>query len=504
MAAARDLEPGWGVALAAVLAVTLWRAVELASSPLNLSFDEAQYWSWSLTPAFGYFSKPPLVAWAIAATTWLFGPAEWAVRLGSPLAHAGTALAIFALARRVRGGRVGLLAALVFLTLPGVSLSALLISTDPFLMCAWAWGLVALRAALDEAGAGRSGTRAWLGLGVAIGLGMLAKYAMIAFVGGMAIAMLAVPDWRRLWKTPGPWLALAVGAAVFSPNVFWNAANGFVSFHHTQANANLQASGFHLGNGLAFFGAQFGVFGPVPFAVLLILIVGLFRRPPAADDDYGRNVRLLAAFVLPLLAVMTFEGFLSRANANWSAPAFVAATVWVTAALAKRETWIKATLGLHILVALAMVNIDAIANVAGVELTAKTDPVKRVRGWDRLGAAVADAIRPDIASGAEPVLAFDERKVLTPMLYYLRPPQPTFGKWNADGNIDDHYDLTADLKNFKGREVILATRGDDVSAYAKAFSGPIGGPMRLVVPIHKDYALELNLFRMGRFIGYPE
>lgn len=501
---ARSLEPGWGVALAAVLAVTLWRVVELAASPLNLSFDEAQYWSWSLTPAFGYFSKPPLVAWVIAATTALFGQAEWAVRLGSPLAHAGTALAIFALARRVKGGRVGLLSALVFLTLPGVSLSSLLISTDPFLMCAWGWGLVALRKGLDEAEAGRSGLAAWLGLGVAIGLGMQAKYAMIAFVGGVAIALLAVPVWRRLWKTPGPWLALVVGAAIFAPNVAWNAANHFVSFHHTEANANLQASGFHLSNGLAFFGAQFGVFGPIPFAALLILTVGLFRRPPSSTDDDGRNVRLLAAFVLPLLAVMIFEGFLSRANANWSAPAFVAATVWVVAALARREAWIKAALGIHILAALVMVNIDGIAQVTGFDLTAKTDPVKRVRGWDRLGQAVANAVRPDILAGKNPVLAFDERKVLTPMLYYLPQPQPTFGKWNADGHIDDHYDLTVDLKNFKGRDVILAIRGDDVSRYAKAFSGPVSGPMRLVVPIHKDYALELNLYRMGTFTGYPE
>ena len=48
--------PGWGAALAAVLAVTLWRVVELIAAPYNLSFDEAQYWSWALDPAWGYFS----------------------------------------------------------------------------------------------------------------------------------------------------------------------------------------------------------------------------------------------------------------------------------------------------------------------------------------------------------------------------------------------------------------------------------------------------------------
>ncbi|MBN2751445.1 MAG: glycosyltransferase family 39 protein, partial [Rhodospirillaceae bacterium] len=116
-------QPGWRLTLFAVLAITVWRVVELAASPLSLSFDEAQYWSWSLSPAFGYFSKPPVVAWAIWLTTSVFGHEEWAVRMGSPLAHAGTALALFALGRRMWGGRVGLLSAVVFLTLPGVSLS---------------------------------------------------------------------------------------------------------------------------------------------------------------------------------------------------------------------------------------------------------------------------------------------------------------------------------------------------------------------------------------------
>lgn len=488
--------PGWGTALAAVVAVTLWRAVELAASPLNLSFDEAQYWSWALEPAWGYFSKPPLVAWAIAATTALFGDAEWAIRLGSPLAHAGTGLAIFALARRIADGRAALIALVLFLTLPGVTVSAMLISTDPFLMCAWGWALVALHAALAAHDEGRPAVAAWCGLGLAIGVGMLAKYAMIAFVGGMAVATLWVPRWRGVWLRPGPWIALGVGAAAFAPNVLWNAANHFVSFHHTQANANLGDSGFHPGNGFAFFGAQFGVFGPIPFAALLLLAWGALRRP-AADDT-----RFLAAFVLPILAVMTVEGFLSRANANWSAPAYVAGSVWVACALwPRRQVWLKAAVAVHLAAALAMLNFDAIAQAVGVELTAKTDPVKRVRGWDRLGAAVGQAIAGDVAAGA--VLAFDERKTLTPMLYYLPHPQPPLVKWNPDGEIDDHYDLTADLKGYVGREVVLATRRGDISAIAPAFEGPVRGPVAVTVPIHEDYAVRLNLYRMGRFKGYP-
>jgi len=495
-------QPGWGVALFAVAALTLWHAVELSASPLSLSFDEAQYWSWSLTPAFGYFSKPPVVAWAIATTTAVFGGAEWAVRLGSPLAHAGTALALFALGRRLADGRVGLFAALLFLTLPGVSLSSLLISTDPFLMCAWGWGLVALVRALDAEDAGRPALLAWAGLGVALGMGMLSKYAMIAFPLSAVLAFACVPAWRGLWRKPGPWIALALGAAIFSPNVAWNAANHFVSFAHTRANAHLDAGGLHPLKALAFLGGQFGVFGPIPFAVLLGLAVLLIRRRPDPATTEGRRTVLLAAFALPLVAIMTVEGFLSRANANWAAPAYVAGSLWVAVALARRDIWLRAAIGLHLVAALIMVNYDGIARAAGVELSAKTDPMKRLRGWDRLGEAVAGALGPDRADGA--VLAFDERKILTPMLYYLPKPQPPLAKWNADGHIDDHYDLTADLKNYRGREVWLATRRSDVSEYVAGFSGPVSGPVILSVPIHKDYTLTLNLFRMGRFTGYPE
>jgi 4-amino-4-deoxy-L-arabinose transferase-like glycosyltransferase len=498
-------EPGWGFALIAVAAVTLWRIAELAAWPVNLSFDEAQYWSWAQDPAFGYFSKPPVVAWAIAATTALFGSAEWAVRMGSPLAHAGTALALFALGRRIGGGRVGLISALLMLTLPGVSVSALLISTDPFLMCAWGWGLYALYSALTAEAEGRPALRAWIGVGLAFGCGLLAKYAMIAFPVGAALAAAWVPEWRGLWRRRGPWLALGLGFAVFSPNLAWNAAHHFVSFAHTQANANLSAGGVHPLKALAFLGGQFAVFGPIPFVALLILAFGLLaRRRPAAGEPLGRDVRFLAAFALPLLAVMTVEGFLSRANANWAAPVYVSATVWVAAACAKREGWLKAAFALHLLAALLIVNYDAAARLIGVEMTARTDPMKRLRGWDRLGLALADAIRPETVGGGEPVLVFDERKILTPMLYYLPRPHPEIAKWNADGHIDDHYDLTADLARHRGRSVLLATRKSDVSAYAGAFEGPVVGPMILSVPIHKDYALTLNLFRMGRFTGYPE
>jgi len=500
--------PGWGMAIFVVAAITLWRIVELIAAPINLSFDEAQYWSWSLTPEFGYFSKPPVVSWVIGLTTAVFGHEEWAVRMGSALAHGGTALALFSLGRSLYSPRVGLYSAVAFATLPGVSLSSYLISTDPFLMCAWGWGLVVLHKALCAEERGEPSLKLWLGLGVIFGVGMLAKYAMIAFIASMAFAMGFVKEWRGYWKRPGPWLALAVGAVVFAPNVMWNAAHHFVSFAHTKANANLQDSGFHPGKALEFFGGQFAVFGPVMFATLILLVVKLKGTLATSQDDERKTLVFLASFALPLIVVMTVQGFISRANANWAAPAYVAGSVWVVPALMKRELWLRLSIGLHIVLALVIVNFDDITERAGIELSKKTDPMKRLRGWDRAARALENLIVQLPQNDGPIVLVFDERKVLTPMLYYMPErlkngmERPQFAKWNPDGHIDDHYELTADLKNYVGRTAYFVTRWPDPNMYAQAFAGPVETAIKITIPIHKDYALKLNVIPVGKFVGY--
>ena len=86
-----------------LLALTAWRLAALELGPLTLMFDEAQYWTWAKAPAFGYFSKLPMVAWRIAFTTSLCGDGEACVRSSSPLLHLVTAFTVWLLARRMFG-----------------------------------------------------------------------------------------------------------------------------------------------------------------------------------------------------------------------------------------------------------------------------------------------------------------------------------------------------------------------------------------------------------------
>src|SRR5713226_2458727 len=89
-----------------ILALTLIRLSMLPTT--DLEFDEAHYWMWSERLAPAYFSKGPGIAFAIRASTAMFGDSEFGVRFWSPILAAGTSLLLFYFARRLFNHTAGL------------------------------------------------------------------------------------------------------------------------------------------------------------------------------------------------------------------------------------------------------------------------------------------------------------------------------------------------------------------------------------------------------------
>jgi 4-amino-4-deoxy-L-arabinose transferase-like glycosyltransferase len=469
--------------------MTAWRAAILAVNSPLLSFDEAQYWTWAQTLQLGYYSKPPMVAWAIAATTALCGEAEGCVKLGSLLAQSATACLLYLLGDALYGRRAGAWAAVLWVVMPAVSLSSVVITTDPFLLVFWAAGLLALVRAVE---AGDRPNRWWALLGVCFGLGLLAKYAMMLFALSLALWLMIAPERRRLARAPGLWQAGVVGLLIYAPNALWNAANGFVSYKHTKDNANLAGPLFHPDKLLEFVVGQFAVVGPLVMAALLAALVPALRR---GADPRGR---MLAAFTLPLLLIMTAESLLSRANANWTAPAYIAGTVLVAAGLADRGGWVlRLSLALHVLAAGVLYNMDAARRLLGLPDLARYDIEKRLKGWDEVGRRVSAALADH--PGAR--LLGDERKVLATLIYYVRPHPFDAVKWNPEGIIHDHFDQTTRLEPGAG-EYIYVSQADDV--FLRSRFERVDKLAEVVIPIHTDYRRAVTLWRLGGFKGYFE
>src|SRR3954466_15281280 len=69
--------------------------------PLVLSGDEAQYWDWSRQLGLSYYSKGPLVAYIIRASTSIFGNTMPAVRYPAILFSVGTSLVTYLLTKKL-------------------------------------------------------------------------------------------------------------------------------------------------------------------------------------------------------------------------------------------------------------------------------------------------------------------------------------------------------------------------------------------------------------------
>ena len=129
----------WAWLLLILGALLVIRLLALYFAETDLFFDEAQYWSWSRDLAFGYFSKPPLIAWLIRGATVICGVANRYARVPSPILYTVTSILLFLAARALYGDRVGFWSAVVFATLPAASFSSLLISTDVALVLSGPW-----------------------------------------------------------------------------------------------------------------------------------------------------------------------------------------------------------------------------------------------------------------------------------------------------------------------------------------------------------------------------
>ena len=425
-------ERRFAVCVLIVGAVTAVRLVGLMVSDVDLFFDEAQYWAWSREPAFGYFSKPPLLAWIIAAAEFVCGSSEACIRAPSPILYLGTSLVSYLIAEALYDERTAFWAAVLMALSAGVAFSSRIISTDVPLLFFWAVALLAYVKLL------KGGDWKWGALlGVAFGLGMLAKYAMIYFVLGIAAAAVIDRDARALLRAPALWLAAVIGALLLLPNVLWNASNSFITLQHVGHNIQGDGAVFDPRQGLEFLLSQFAVFGPVAFSVLLIVLVR------AAKPDITRADRLMLCFAIPTLALVAATAFVTRANANWAAVSFISANMLVAAVLVRYAAWcwIALSIAIGVVAQVALLIGDAQARRVTIPALAKPDVYARTMGWRALGEEVDKLAR---STGARTIVAV-QRDVIASLLYYQRHTGRAVLSWPTGAVANHHFDLTRRL-----------------------------------------------------------
>jgi len=374
----------WPVAaLVAVLAVA--RLVYLAFfCPYTLIEDEAQYWVWSQMLDWSYYTKGPGVAWAIAASTTVFGDAEWAVRLPAVLASAVAGVAIAGLAFDVtRSRRVAMLSAVAMTIVPAyLSLSLLMTIDGPLVAC---WTLAAWCAWSASV---RGRWWCWPALGLVIAIGVLFKYTLLLLVPGLVIWAIV---WRKQIKLPTMGLLVCVVLACLAmlPVIVWNVNNDGATIKHLLghlgfAEGNQQAAltkkswAYNPLWTLTLIGTQVAMIGPV-------LVLGLLqgwrafkeRRVARADDAAWMGESFLLAGSLPVLVFYLLVSFVTEPEGNWPIASGVTLTVLAamrieraTRVLGKGRNWTwflwRFGVALAVLLSVASLRLDLLAKIPGL------------------------------------------------------------------------------------------------------------------------------------------
>lgn len=417
--ASDPLSPSRALALglAGIALVTLWRVALLPFDRADLYVDDAQYWLWGQELAFGYYSKPPLIGWILRLSTDIGSDDPFWIRLPLPLIHAATSVVLMLVGRRLFDARTGMLAGLIFVTAPAVAVASLLVSTDTPMLCCFAIALYCLSRLTEARSAGWA-----LAMGAAIGLGLMAKYAMIYFPASAAIAAILLPRARIAWRDAG--LAALVALAILAPNVWWNATNGLATLHHTADNSDFAEGAFFPGKLAGFLAGQFAISGPVAFGAFLAGL-GWARR--------GGTPGFLALMALPTLVIVSIQALRAGAHTNWAAAGHVAAIVLAAAVLRDRRRWLILSFAIALAITLAL----PVAAIFAPTLRFGSGNLALARyvGQAELARKVADVAGEQ---GLDTLVA-DNRPLLASLFYTLRDSGLGIYSAPPEGFPDDHY-----------------------------------------------------------------
>jgi len=279
----------------------------------NMFGDEAQYWLWSESLDFGYFSKPPLIAWLISFYSWFFGNSFMSLKLMPVFLYFLTSLAVYELCLRLGLKRKdSVLCFLSFLTMPAVSVSSFFISTDVVLLLFWTLSMIALLNIKK--------TPSFINFmicGIMVGLAFLSKYAAIYFF--VSLSALCFFDkvfrclfFQNIFKS---FLLVFTVFIIILPNIIWNYNNDWITLQHTSANADLKNFNLSFTRGMVFLITQILMVG-------VFLFLGTAKNIKTLKLD-AQNIFLLC-FSLPIILIVFLESVIVRANANWAAVGLIA------------------------------------------------------------------------------------------------------------------------------------------------------------------------------------
>jgi hypothetical protein len=298
----------------------------------NLPLDLIEALTYGREWPLGSDKLPPLPWWLVEIAYRAFGADIAYYALAEIVVVAAFAL-VFALARPLVGPLRALVAVLIVDGLHYFQYTAVKFNHDVIQLPFWALAAYAFHAALKRGHIGH-----WLLLGFAFGGALWAKYFVVVLAAPYALFLLFDREARRAWRTPGPWLGIALALVIASPHLVWLIDNDFAPFAYVDVRAAPARGWFdHLLHPAVF------AFGQLFFMLPALLIAVMFAWPrPAiatplplagtefsAADAFDRRIVSVIAFgpAAAMLALIAASG--RGAVTMWGYPLWLFVGVWI-------------------------------------------------------------------------------------------------------------------------------------------------------------------------------
>jgi len=455
----------------------------------DLYVDEVYYWGWAQHFELGYYSKPPVLSWLIMITTAIFGESEWAVKIGAMLVYPLTATLIYLITDTLfKNKQIAFYTALAFFTIPAVSLSSMIISTDVVLLFFWSLSLYLFIQALEK-----EKLLYWILLGFSAGLGMLSKYNMAFFLISALLVMVLHTEYRKHFRNKNFYIALLLSFMVFSLNLYWQFQNDFISFVHTKEISSIESELFHVDKFLEFISSQFAIMGPIFFGFLLFL---LFKVKTLFQNI---STKILYLFVIPYFLFISTLSLLSHAYGNWSAPIYIAGIILVVSYMVqnKHMRLLKISIGFNILLALLFYFFQPIVSTLNLDIPSKIDPYKRVMGWQQVANEVDEVYKKE-----KHTLLFSSRTTMAEMIYYIKPHPFDALNYNPTDKVNHQYDMDNRLtQQHIGKTLLYVSENQNIDHLKNNFQN-VYHLKHINIPLYKDFNRSYHLYRLENFKGY--
>jgi hypothetical protein len=218
----------------------------------------------------------------------------------------------------------------------------------------------------------------WVLLGLAIGVGFLAKFTNAVQLAAVALFLCwSKPHRHFLLSRQSLATVCAFGVTSF-PVFWWNVQTGWLNVQALHERSGIQHSfGIHPWQFLQYLGGIFAVVTPPIMAGMLVAAIGLWRL----EGDQARVKHLLSQFV-PVQVIFLIFGLNNKGEPNWIAPSLISGIILLVVfwrqRMARNTTWRWVTWSA---LGLSLVGTVFLHTIIFLRMPLKYDPLRRAEGW---------------------------------------------------------------------------------------------------------------------------